>query len=169
MEILPLESRESRRFRRMMNVWPMYRGTGGRIMLISADWKRLDVRLKRTFLSNNYVGTIFGGSMFSASDPFFMLMLMRILGKDCVVWDKAASIRFRRPAKETLFATFLINDAEVDTIRRQIAEKGETDYAFQLEWKDQHGVVFAQIERVVYAAEKAFYERKVAERKNKQK
>jgi hypothetical protein len=38
--------------------------------------------------TRNYVGTIFGGSMNSAVDPIYMVILIRRLGKDEVVWDK---------------------------------------------------------------------------------
>src|SRR5262245_57623528 len=91
-----------------INICPCIRRTGGRVIFLADDYTRLVVRLKLNWKTRNYVGTIFGGSMYGSTDPFYMLMLIYILGKDYVVWDKGCTIRFLRPCKETVFAEFLI-------------------------------------------------------------
>ncbi len=111
----------------------------------------------------NYVGTIFGGSMFSAADPFYMLMLFRSLGSKYVVWDKSASIRFRKPGKTTLFAKYEITAADFKEIKNAVAELGETTHTFTIQWKDKNGIVHAEIERLCYIADKDFYKRKKGE------
>src|SRR6185312_9300608 len=58
----------------LMNVIPCIRGTGGRVVSISDDFRRLRVRLKLNWRTRNLVGTIYGGSMYAATDPFYMLM-----------------------------------------------------------------------------------------------
>ncbi len=150
----------------MLNWYPMYFGTGGRVLFISSDWRDVKVRLRRSLWTYNYVGTIFGGSLFSASDPFYMLMLMHSLGKEFVVWDKSANIRFKRPGKSTLYAHFVINDQIVADISERVAYSGETDYQFVVHWKDKHGNVHAEIDRTVYIADKDFYQNKQALRKS---
>ena len=99
------------------NLAPVYRGTGGRVMRISADWRDIRIRLPLSLRTRNYVGTIYGGSMYAAVDPFYMIMLIRNLGKGYTVWDKAATIRFRKPGKTTLYARFTLDEAELDAIR----------------------------------------------------
>ena len=76
------------------NVFPAYRGTGARVTYISADWREVRVALPLSWRTRNYVGTIFGGSLYGAVDPMYMIMLIRILGPGYTVWDKAATIRF---------------------------------------------------------------------------
>jgi acyl-coenzyme A thioesterase PaaI-like protein len=147
-------------FRFWMNLYPMFLGTGGRITFIAADWREVRVRLRLNLWTYNYVGTIFGGSMFAASDPFYMLMLYRTLGPDYVVWDKAAHIRFRRPGKSRLGAQFLLTEAALAEIKAKVAAQGETDYPFTLQWVDQAGQVHAEVERTVYVATKDFYAQK---------
>ncbi len=117
------ESFQTWRFRTFMNWYPMFFGTGGKILFWSGDSMDVQVRLRRNIWTYNYVGTIFGGSMFSASDPFYMLMLYRILGNQYVVWDKAAKIRFRKPGRTTLYARFLLTDADLAEIRQEVARK----------------------------------------------
>ncbi|MGB0871607.1 MAG: DUF4442 domain-containing protein, partial [Solirubrobacterales bacterium] len=82
---------------RMFNFWPALRGTGMRVTRVTRDWTELDIRLKLNWRTRNYVGTIFGGSIYAAADPFFMVMILRQIGDDYVVWDKSARITFKRP------------------------------------------------------------------------
>lgn len=151
-------------FRLFMNLYPMYMGTGGKILRISGDWQEVKVRLRRSLWTYNYVGTIFGGSYFSASDPFYMLMLIHNLGKGFIVWDKSASIRFKKPGRTTLYAEFIITPAILTKIQQQIVSSGEIDYVFVVHWKDKTGKVYVEIERTVYIADKQHYLKKQAAR-----
>ncbi len=87
--------------RRWINFWPPFLGMGIRIVRIATDMKAVDVEMKLRWWNANYVGTHFGGSLFAMTDPFYMLMLMANLGRDYIVWDKTASIRYRKPGKGT--------------------------------------------------------------------
>src|SRR6476620_1494714 len=98
--------RSPRLSRLVFNLWPCIRGTGSRVTSIAPDWSEIRVRLPLSWRTRNYVGTILGGSLYAAVDPYYMLMLIERLGPEYVVWDKAASIRFRRPGTSTLTATF---------------------------------------------------------------
>jgi hypothetical protein len=157
------ESFSSWKFKVLMNWYPMYFGTGGKILFWAADSSELHLRLRLNLWTYNYVGTIFGGSMFSASDPFYMLMLFKSLGQNYVVWDKSASIKFRKPARSTLYTKYLITNEEFDTIRKMVAEKGEATHTFVIRWLDKSGVVHAEIERQCYIADKEFYQKKKGE------
>lgn len=158
------ESFSTWRFRQFMNWYPMYFGTGGKILFWSGDSREVHLRLRRNVWTYNYVGTIFGGSLFAAADPFYMLMLLRILGKQYVVWDKTGSIRFRKPGRQTLYARFDITDQQLDTIRQAVAKNGQTEQTFTLNWVDAGGVVHAQIERLCYIADKQHYEQRKNDR-----
>src|SRR4051812_40173463 len=97
------ESRATRWLRWRFNLIPAFRGTGGRVAYIASDYREVRVRLLLSWRTRNYVGTIFGGSLYGAVDPIFMLMLIWLLGREYVVWDKSASIRFRKPGRATLY------------------------------------------------------------------
>jgi acyl-coenzyme A thioesterase PaaI-like protein len=116
------------------NWFPAYRGTGARLTYIAHDWSEMRVRLPLSWRTRNYVGTIFGGSMYGAIDPVYMLMLIKALGPGYVVWDKAASIRFRRPGREDLFAVFRIAPEVVAEIRTALetSEKLERELTVDL-------------------------------------
>src|SRR5437867_3171750 len=106
------ESFASRLLRWKFNLFPAYRGTGARITYVADDFSEMRVCLPLSWRTRNAVGTIFGGSMYGAVDPVYMIMLMRLLGSGFIVWDKAAEIRFRKPGRATLYATFQIGKEE---------------------------------------------------------
>ena len=148
----------------LMNVAPCIRSSGGRVTALSRDFRRLQVRLKLTWLTRNLVGTIYGGSMYSAIDPFYMLMLMRILGREYVVWDKACTIRFKRPARETLFADFHIDDRMLTEVRETVERDGEGTFTWPVALHASTGTVYAEFDKVLYVARKDFYEAKLRRR-----
>jgi len=153
MTILP-ESRETRWLRWKFNWFPAYRGTGAKITYIAADYREVRLELPLSWRTRNYVGTIFGGSLYGAVDPMYMIMLVQLLGRDYIVWDKAATIRFRKPGRSTLYATFKMDDAELDLIR-DAAKNGEPfDRVYNVDLVDRDGVVHASIEKTIYIRRK---------------
>jgi acyl-coenzyme A thioesterase PaaI-like protein len=144
------ESWQSRLFRWKINIFPAYRGTGARVKYIAADFREVRIELSLSWRTRNIVGTIFGGSLYGAVDPVFMLMLMRILGREYVVWDKAATIRFRRPGRGTLHATFRIDEAELAAVREAAERERSVDRNYAIELVDRDGEVHARVEKVVH-------------------
>jgi acyl-coenzyme A thioesterase PaaI-like protein len=144
------ESLRTWTYRKVFNVWPCYWGTGGRVTFISGDWREAVVRLKLNWRTRNYVGTIFGGSIYGAIDPIYMLLLINILGPGYIVWDKAASIRFKKPGRGTLEARFRVSEDEIAGIREIAAREKSVDRVYTVELKDRDGIVCASIEKTVY-------------------
>mgnify|MGYP001313782662 FL=1 len=148
------ESFRSRSFRWGFNLFPAYRGTGGRVTYISEDWRDVSVKIPLSWRTRNYVGTIYGGSIYGAVDPIYMLMLIRILGPEYVIWDKAAAIRFKKPGKSTLYADFALSTAEIDEIKRLAETERSIDRVYNLELKDKNSVVHAFIEKTIYISKR---------------
>lgn len=159
-----MKAPSARLTRFLMNLAPCLRAGGGRVVALSDDFKHLRIRLRLSWLTRNLVGTIYGGSMYSSIDPFYMLMLMRILGPDYVVWDKSATIRFKRPARTTLYADFRFDDETLDNIREQVARDGESTFTWTVALKDTAGTTFADCDKVLYVAKKDFYKEKLKRR-----
>lgn len=144
------ESFRSRLLRWKFNVFPAYRGTGARVRYIAGDLREIRVELPLSWRTRNYVGTIFGGSIYAAVDPMYMIMLIHGLGPDYVVWDKAATVRFLRPGRTTLHATFRIDDAELDAIRAELETRRSIDRIYTVELVDADGVVHATVEKTIF-------------------
>src|SRR2546425_5382265 len=124
------ESLRTKLARLGFNWFPAYRATGARITYIASDWCEVRVRLPLSRRTKNYVGTIFGGSMYGAVDGVHMVMLIKLLGPDYLVWDKAATIRFRRPGREPLYATCRLAAEELAAVRTEVDQSGKTEREF---------------------------------------
>ncbi len=141
-------------FKLMLNVWPPYYGTGIRVRYISKDFRTLVVERKLKFYNRNYVGAHFGGSLYSMVDPFYMLMFMNILGKDYIVWDKAACIEFISPGKGTVQACFKLDDEDIRLIRER-TENGERYLPrYRVDIKDSSGNIIARADKTLYVRRK---------------
>jgi acyl-coenzyme A thioesterase PaaI-like protein len=146
------ESFRSRLARWRFNLFPAYVGSGARVTHIAADWREVRIELPLSWRTRNYVGTIFGGSLYSAVDPFYMIMLIRLLGPGYVVWDKAASIRFRRPGRSTLHAQFTLPEGELEAIRAALEQAPKIDRVYTVELLSSDGTVHAHVEKTVHVS-----------------
>jgi acyl-coenzyme A thioesterase PaaI-like protein len=144
------ESWATKRTRWGFNLFPAYRGTGARVTYIAADWREVRIRLPLSWRTRNYVGTIFGGSLYGAVDPMYMIMLIHILGSGYTVWDKAATIRFQKPGRSTLTARFLLEAAEIAEIRRLLETAPSVDRVYTVDLVDAAGTVHASVAKTVY-------------------
>ncbi|HEX7749611.1 MAG TPA: DUF4442 domain-containing protein [Bordetella sp.] len=154
----------ARAMRLGFNLHPAFRGTGGRVQYIAPDLSHVRVRLPLTWRTRNVLGTIYGGSLFSVTDGAHPTMLMLALGRNAIVWDKAATIRYRRPGRDTLYVDFRITPEEIAGIHADLARHGETERTYLVELKDGEGSVHAQVERTIYIADKAHYKQKISEK-----
>ena len=148
------ESFRSRLVRWGFNWFPAFRRTGGRIVSLAADWREVRVKLSLSWRTRNYVGTMFGGSLYAATDGIYMVMLIKQLGPGYVVWDKSASIRFRKPCRTTVYATFAIDERETDAIRALLAAEPKIDRQYQVDWADRDGTVYATVETTIHIRRK---------------
>jgi acyl-coenzyme A thioesterase PaaI-like protein len=143
-----------RKLLRWMNWWPPFLGMGIKVRRMSDDRREVDVEMVQRFWNTNYVGVHFGGSLAAMTDPFYMLMLIENLGPEYIVWDKAAAIRFRRPAKGTVRAEFRLTAEQIEEVRAAADSQAKVEPVFAVEIKDQSGDVVAVVERTVHVKRK---------------
>ncbi|WP_312929492.1 DUF4442 domain-containing protein [Stutzerimonas nitrititolerans] len=143
-------ARKARLLRWLMNFYPPYLGAGIRVRHISDDFRQAQVRMDLRWYNRNYVGTQFGGSLYSMTDPFFMLMLLQNLGDDYVVWDKAANIEFVSPGKGRVYADFTITEQLLDEIRQHTAGGDKYLPRLHVEVRDEQGTLVARVQKTLY-------------------
>ncbi len=139
----------------LINLYPPYWGTGISVKRISPDYREIVVQMKMRWYNHNYVGSHFGGSLYAMTDPFYMLMLIHILGKEFVIWDKAAHIEFVKPSRGTVTATFVITDEQIDAILRNTSGGQRYFPEFFVEVKDEEGETVARVTKTLYVRKKA--------------
>jgi acyl-coenzyme A thioesterase PaaI-like protein len=135
---------------RLLNFWPPYFFSGIRVTRLDPAGGVAEVELKAHWWNRNYHGTAYGGSLFSMCDPFFALILIEHLGPRFMVWDKTASIRFRRPGIGTVRARFEIPPEQIEAIREAAMREGKAEPVFLTHILDGRGEVVAAVEKVVH-------------------
>jgi len=143
-------ARKARFLRWAMNFYPPYIGAGVRVRHISADMRLVQVKMVLRWYNRNYVGTQFGGSLYSMVDPFFVLMLMENLGRDYIVWDKAANIEFVSPGRGAVYAEFAISDKLLDEIRANTDDGSKYLPRMHVEVRDGEGTLVARVQKTLY-------------------
>ena len=140
--------------KRLMNIYPPYFGAGVKVDFISDDWKELQVSMNLRWYNRNIVGTHFGGSLYSMIDPHLMILLMKLLGKDYIVWDKSANIDFVKASKKKVRSVLKVTDDHLEEIK-QNTEKGEKYFAkFFVEIRDEDDELVARAEKTIYVRKK---------------
>ncbi|WP_086929797.1 DUF4442 domain-containing protein [Agarilytica rhodophyticola] len=137
-----------------LSLYPPYIGAGIRIDFVRDDWKEIHASMKMHWYNRNAFGTHFGGSLYSMVDPQYLLMLLHLLGKDYIVWDKSADINFVKPGKGTLKAKFLITDKDLEDIKKNTADNQKYLPNFYVRVFDEDNDTVAEINKTVYVRKK---------------
>lgn len=130
---------------RIVNLYPPYLGAGIRVVHRKGDERTIVVAMPLRPYNRNLFGTHFGGSLYSMCDPWFVFLLLRLLGDGYVVWDKAASIDFVRPGRGRVTATFRVTPEEEAAIRDEVERQGRSEPILTAEVVGEEGEVVARV------------------------
>ena len=133
-----------------INFYGPYVGAGVKLEKVSKDFRYAKVTMPLTFYNKNYLGTQFGGSLYSMVDPWYMLMLIKNLGKGYIIWDKGATIQFKKPGKGKVHAEFNLTQEIIDEIKANVEANTKMDKVFKVEIKDEAGTLICEVDKVVY-------------------
>jgi acyl-coenzyme A thioesterase PaaI-like protein len=140
--------------RLLINLWPPFLFSGIRSTRISPDFSEAEVSLHPRWYNRNYVGTHFGGSLFAMTDPWYMLLLMKSLGRDYIVWDQRATIEFMAPGRGTVKASFRVKEEKLAEIIDMTQGDEKCLPEFQIDVTDESGQLVARINKTVYVRRK---------------
>lgn len=140
---------------KLINFWPPFFGAGIKVEEVKSDFRYMRVSLKLHFWNKNYVGTLFGGSLYAMIDPFYMLMLIENLGKNYIVWDKSASIKYLKPGKTKVWATFNLTAEKIEEIKAKLKIESKINEVFYVEIVDINNEIIAKAEKVISIRSKA--------------
>lgn len=145
-----LDQLSPRWMRIVLNFWSPFLCAGIKVKKIADDYRYIEVILKSHWYNQNYVGTHFGGSIFSMTDPFLMLMLIKNFGPKYIVWDKAATIEYKKPGRGMLKAVFTFSEEELQLIRKQADENEKYVFDRAVDVVDEQGEVVASVVKTLY-------------------
>ncbi len=138
-------------FQQTINLYPPYVGAGIHVSATDPDFYWIETQLDMHFWNRNYVGTHFGGSLYSMCDPFYMFILLHHLGaQDYIIWDKSARIDFVKPGTGTVRARFEIDAETLDAIRAKVAKDRKTDWEFETTIRNEDDEIVARVYKTLY-------------------
>lgn len=145
---------QAKKLKKLMNWYGPYLGAGIKLEHIATDWREVTVSMDMHWYNRNAVGTHFGGSLYAMVDPHYMLMLMKLLGKGYVVWDKAASIDFVKPGRGKVTATMQVTKEMLEEIKQATANGEKYLPEYEVVIYDEQSEVVAQVMKTLYIRKK---------------
>lgn len=139
----------------MLNLYPPYLGAGVNVTHISEDWKELHVSMALRWFNRNAVGTHFGGSLYSMVDPHLMLLLMQLLGKKYLVWDKSAAIEFVKAGRKKVSSVIRVSNEDLDRIWRNTENRKKYFSDVDVNIVDEDGELVARVRKTIYVRKKS--------------
>ncbi len=143
------ESFESKIWRWFINLHPTYRGSGGRITFISADFCHVKIKLPCHWKTKNHMGITWGGSLYAALDPIYGIMLHKLLRGKYKVIDRSAHIHFKNPGRETLYAHFHIPKQELQDIKTELKTHSRLQRTYQVSLQNRQGKEHVCCDKVI--------------------
>lgn len=138
----------------LWNFWPPFFGAGIKVESITADMMNARMLLKKRFWNRNIVGTQYGGSIYSMTDPIYMAMLLHHLNRDYIVWDKSASVRFKKPGKTDLIADFKLTHEDLADIKNRLKTEPKIDWERNIQIFDKDQNLVAEVSKVIHIRNK---------------
>ena len=158
MKFVPMKMvTQAKWLRRGMNLWPPFIGAGIKVTHIADDFKHARVLMRLGWYNRNYMGTQYGGSLYSMTDAFYAIMIIRNLDNKYYVWDKSASIDYIAPAKGTVYANYILTDEMLDTIKQNTDDGQKFLYELPVEILDDQKQLIAKVNKIIYIRKKAKY------------
>lgn len=132
------------------NSMPCFVNSGGTITDISPDLLEVTVSVPLSDATRNAVGTIYGGSMYAASDAIYMMLLWFQLGPNFLLFDRSSKVEYRRPATAAVTARCALSPEIVAGVRDELVERPACTRDFIIEFRDPADKVVCSIEKQVY-------------------
>ncbi len=137
----------------MLSIFPPLLFSRVKVLNVSSDFRSLEVRIRPSLLNRNLQKSVFGGTIFSAFDPFHAILFWQIFahkGQKLEAWLKSAEIDYKKPATTDLKIRFEIKEADLVSAEKALAESGKFQQWMYAQAIDENGHVCAEARLLVY-------------------
>lgn len=121
----------------------------------SKGFKSVRVKISKSFLNKNPNGSIFGGTILAAADPFLPVLFSQVLQAGSVkrnlrIWSKSSKIEFIKPALSNLFFEVKLTDADIEEAKQTLIITGKFQKIFPVDVYNTDGEICASLMNEVY-------------------
>lgn len=123
------------------------------VQRFKTDFTAVSVKINHSILNTNYNRSIFGGSIFSAADPFYPILfyqLMRRKGLNVLVWSRSADIHFLKKSSADLYFNLNLPPHEIDIAEKALVETGRYRNTYPIKMSNKNGEVCVDVNCEVY-------------------
>ena len=123
------------------------------IKSISEDFMQIKVRISFSWMNKNFQRTIFGGTIFSAVDPYFPTMYWHIFSRKNIpieVWVKSAKINYKSPADSDLSLVFKLKEKDIQSALNGLQKDGKFEVWHNVEAINSNNIICAEAKILVY-------------------
>lgn len=120
---------------------------------IAADFTSIEVKVHKSIFNINYNKTIFGGTIFSAVDPFYVLLFHQVMlrrGIKTIAWLKSASVQYLKPGHGDLYLKICISQDEINEAMYTLETEGKFIKSYPIQITDVDGHVCAELSNEIY-------------------
>jgi acyl-coenzyme A thioesterase PaaI-like protein len=111
------------------------------------------VKIINNIFNRNYNRTIFGGTIFSAADPYYVLLFYQILirkGWRVKLWLKHSTIDFLRPGNCNLYFKINLSPEDIEEVVAKLESDGKFIKTFRVEITNKEGILYAVVHNEIY-------------------
>ena len=137
----------------MLNLWFPFLVNRIKIISITNDFHQMNIQLKHSFWNRNPNKSIWGGSITSALDPFFPIMIKQIMlikGIRTDFFSKAVHVEFIKQIHTHVFFQFRINETEIMTVENSLEINGKYEDWHTVNGLDSNGNICVKGKVEVY-------------------
>lgn len=137
----------------ILNLFPPLLFNRIHVLKVEKGYHQVWVRINKSVLNRNLNGTIFGGTIFSAADPFYALMFWQIFARKGIkvqTWLKSAHIDYKKPGATSLYLHFQLSPQDLIDAEKSLEEVGKFVRPYIIEIKNKEGEICAIASTEVY-------------------
>jgi acyl-coenzyme A thioesterase PaaI-like protein len=127
------------------------------VQKIHKGFRGADIKINHSLFTINFGKAIFGGTIFSATDPFYAILFGQILkhkGYNITVWLKSASIQYIKPGRTNLFYSIKITDEMINEVETELNNNGVIVKTYTIEVFSKTGELCAVAKNEIYIRKK---------------
>lgn len=123
------------------------------VVKIAQNFTGLQVKISKSLFNLNYNRSIFGGTIFSAADVCYPVLLHQLLshkGYKVAVWSRSAQVHFLKKSSYQINFSINLSDDDINLAKQALNEQGKYNRAFPINIYNSRGEACVNIMCEVY-------------------